>query len=342
LGGLLEAGLKDQIVAVTFGTPGTLDYEIGRTVAHHVGVQHEPIDLTQIRLSQESLDRTAREVGHWMWLFDAFYNRLICRRFGKDATYWSGYLGGSLSGVHLYSESSDSWDVALDRFKEKNRFCTSVDLSPPGFDPRTVLPQAPLLEHHHLSYGEQLNCIIRQLVYTGPTVVPKHYHYRVPFGCPAWVRFILNVPHRYRQYQYLYKKVLRQAYPELFSLPTKNRLGLPLSAPSWQWHLRRALLFSRITARHLFPGGPWGILPVENYIDFDRALRSREDVRTLAYENIEALDQRGVVDWIDVQSLWDRHQRGRANHWNALTLLASLEVCLRTGIPPHPEGSRRL
>ena len=38
LGGLLNAGLKKQITTVTFGTPGTLDYEIGSYVAKRIGL----------------------------------------------------------------------------------------------------------------------------------------------------------------------------------------------------------------------------------------------------------------------------------------------------------------
>ena len=64
-------------------------------------------------------------------------------------------------------------------------------------------------------------------------------------------------------------------------------------------------------------------------IDFDWGLRERDDLKTLVYENIQDLKRRGVVDWLDIDGIWSRHQRKQANHANALTLLASLEINLK-------------
>ena len=47
------------------------------------------------------------------------------------------------------------------------------------------------------------------------------------------------------------------------------------------------------------------------------------------YGNIQNLKLRGVIDWIDIDALWNQHQRGQANHGDALTLLASLEINLK-------------
>jgi hypothetical protein len=338
--GLLEAGLKDQIVAVTYGTPGTLDYEIGRAVAQRTGVRHEAIDLTQVPLTQELLDKAAVQLGQWLWLFDVLYIRMCYWRYGKEATYWSGHLGGTYGGDgHLYPENSDSWEMAVSRFaaSDRNRVVRSVDLYPPDFDPKSVLPQVPVLEHTWLNYDEQIDFLFRQHASATQLLLPKGYRSRQPYMSHAWAHFMLKVPRRYLEDHYLYKKILKQAYPDLYSLPTKNLLGLPLGAPRWRYHLRRAVSFSRVTARRLVPGARWPTLPGENYIDFDRALRSREDIKMLVHENIQALHRRGIIDWIDITSPWDDHQRGRANHGYALTLLASLEVCLRMGIPPTPD-----
>jgi hypothetical protein len=339
---MIELGLKDAIIAVTFGIPGTLDYEIGGMVARHAQVRHEAIDLTQVRLSQELLDRTAHALGMWRWIVDPLCNRLVQWRFGKEATYWSGTHGGLFTGTEaLFPDASDTWDLAVRRFAlgEEAHFVTSVDLAPPGFDPRSGLPKAPLLDPAILCYDQQINYAIQQLGNMLPLLAPQSYPCRTPFLGPSWVHFNLNLPRRYKEDLYLYKEILKQAYPELYSLPVKNRLGLPLRAPAWRYHLRRAVSFSRVTARRLAPGWRWNVLPGQKYIDTDRALRRREDVRTVVRDNITALDRRGVVDWVDTDALWDDHMRGRANHGYALTLLASLEVFLRNDIPPVPQES---
>ena len=332
LGGLLEAGLKDQITTVTFGSPGTFDFDIGCDMARKIGVHHECIDLTQVRLTQELLEKTAQEVGMQVWSFDAYYNRLICERFGRDTTYWSGFMGDPLAGSHLLPESSKTWDIALSRFVSRNRFSRSIDLTAPGFDPKDVLPQSPIFENTRLSYDDQLDFAIRQQSYIRVVVLPGGYDYRTPFLHPDWVDFILSVPRRYRENMYLYKEILKQAYPKLFSFPTKTNLGLPLSAPHWREQLRRISLRASSVAKRFLLNGPWGVQPRLNYIDFDQGLRKREDLKTIVYQNLQDLKHRGVVDWIDIDAIWDRHQRKLGNHADALTLLASLEINLKVQV----------
>lgn len=69
--------------------------------------------------------------------------------------------------------------------------------------------------------------------------------------------------------------------------------------------------------------------PGINYIDFDRGLRERKDLKQVVYENIKDLKKRGILDWIDMDSIWQRHQRKQGNHADALTLLTSLEINLK-------------
>lgn len=38
----------------------------------------------------------------------------------------------------------------------------------------------------------------------------------------------------------------------------------------------------------------------------------------------------GVVAWIDTDAIWDRHQNRRGKHADALTLLASLEINVKS------------
>ncbi|MCK4306005.1 MAG: hypothetical protein KAY24_17330, partial [Candidatus Eisenbacteria sp.] len=101
LGGLLTAGLKDRITTITFGAPGTYDLEIGRYVARRMGLRNELIDLTQVPLKQQFLQETVSEGAAWTWLFDGFYQRQIAKRFGKEVTFWSGYMGEALTGKDL-------------------------------------------------------------------------------------------------------------------------------------------------------------------------------------------------------------------------------------------------
>ena len=63
-----------------------------------------------------------------------------------------------------------------------------------------------------------------------------------------------------------------------------------------------------------------------NYIDFNLALRKKEHFKSLIYNNLQELNHRNIVNWVDIDKLWDDHLSYAKNYGNALTLLASLEM----------------
>lgn len=329
LGGLLKNVDSSHIQTVTFGTPGTLDFQIGKSVARAAGVAHTEIDLSAVSWDGETLIRFAGQCERSLAVFEPYLFHQVRVRFGCECVYWIGFMGDPLSGSHLLDQDSRTWDQARHRFGERNPYCRSTVLVPPGFDATEGLPSAPFVDPGQLCYDEQLDFAVRQGCYIRPIVLLRGYHYRTPFLHPVWTRFILGVPRRYRQGQYLYKEILKAAYPRLFALPVKNNLGLPLTAPRWRRSLRRQRLRLRAGAKRFAPWIDSGISPGTNYIDFDRGLRERADLKAVVYESIQDLKKRRIVDWIDIDAIWDRHQKRRGNHADALILLASLEINLK-------------
>lgn len=330
LGGLLGSVDRSRITTVTFGTPGTWDFDIGRLVAKEADVTNVQIDLSEVTWDIESLVRFAGECERPIALFEAYLFHLMRTRFGCNCVYWSGFMGDPLSGSHLLRRDSVTWDRARIRFAARNRFARSIPLSAPGYEPQDCLPQTPPLDHDDLCYDEQLDFGIRQQCCVRPVVLLKGYDYCAPFLQPEWAGFVLSVPRPCREKQFLYKEILKRAYPKLFSLPVKNSLGLPLTAPRWRRSLRRQGLRVRAAVKRFFPWVDWGISPGLNYIDFDRGVRERADLKATIHESIQDLKKRGIVDWIDMDAIWNRHQRRQGNHADALTLLASLEINLKT------------
>jgi asparagine synthetase B (glutamine-hydrolysing) len=333
LGGLLENLNTNEILAVTYGTPGTWDYEIGRHVARSAGVRSESIDLTSHdwQWDADSILEIASRLESPTWLLDVYVNHRIPQRYGSDCLYWSGFMGEALTGAHLPPKESKSWEQAISFFVGWNKFSRSLKLTPPGFIPRNTLPTTPWIDREILGYDEQLDFGIRQLCLIRHIVLPAGYDYRTPFLCSRWVEFILNVPRRYREKQLLYKEILKVAYPKLFSLPTKANMGLPLTTPG----IRKAMRYGALRLRHelsrVIPRVNVGVAPSVNYIDFDHGLRAREDLRNVIYQNIQGLKGRGLVDWIDIGDIWNRHMHNQRNHADALMLLASLEMYIRAG-----------
>ncbi len=329
LGGLLKNVDRVRVHTVTFGLPGAWDYEIGKRVAQEAGVKNTAIDLSAVPWTTEALLRFARKCDCVFPLFEAYLFHLIRCLDGPPVIIWSGFMGDALSGSHLLKNRSQTWESARSEFASKNRYVRSVDMSPPNFNASICLPSAPLVESLCLDYDDQLDFVIRQQCYIKPIVLLKGYEYRTPFLRPEWMRFILQTPRSYRVNQRLYKEILKVAYPRLFSLPVTNSLGLSIDAPVWRIKTRRAKLRIRRTTNCLISSIFSFNSPNRKYIDFDHNLRERKDLKTVVYEAIQDLKRRRIVDWIDVDDLWCRHQKGLGNHADALTLLASLEIKMK-------------
>jgi hypothetical protein len=326
LGGLMEAGYRDRIIVVTFGTPDTLDYEIGRSIAKNLGFSHECIDLSTIRIDQQLLLETAQNGASWTFLIDAFYNSLVPKMFGKEAIYWTGYMGDALSGAHLPPIESDSWQIAKRYFAAWNHFCGSFRLTPQSFNAEGCLPQHPLCNKKDMSFDDQLDFYIRQQCYISPVIIPKGYDYRTPFLTLDWVKFILSIPFEYRTGQYIYKKILLKAFSDLFKFPTKKNLGLPINSPSWRLFVRRCFNKGQSFIAPLYKG----INPRISYVDFNHSLRKRNDMKILVRESINDLKKRGIIDWLDLDFIWKAHQMKGSNHGSTLMLLTALEVSLKS------------
>ncbi len=329
LGGLLDAGLKDQITTVTFGTSGTWDYDIGSYVARQMDVRHVAIDLTQAELKQDELAEIARSSYGTVRVFDAYYNSLILKQFGKSAVYWSGVGGDALSSVHLPMEASKSFNEAVNRFIRRNKAVHSINLIGERHAHVKNLLSQLNLSSIHLSYDDQLifSCIIEGNEI--PILLQSDYMIKTPLLESEWTKFIYNIPWHYRVNQYLYFEILKKAYPKLFSLPIKSNSGLSYDATELRKFTRKVKLKLQSSCRKYLPQIYWGVSPKINYIDFDWALRNRKDLKTLVYENIQDLKKRSIIDWIDIDGIWKRHQSKQVNHADALTLLTSLEIHLK-------------
>ncbi len=331
---LLEGGLRERIVAVTFGIPGTLDFEIAARVARAARVRHEALDLREEPPTRAQLLAAAR-LAPWSFLFEVHYNQLVFQRFGRTATYWSGILANAMAGADLTVACPD-WASAVRTFARDTRLVRSIDLSPPGFRPESALPAGPILADSCLTYFEQLYLFVRYPGRNDPAMLSRAHDVRAPFRSAAWVDFMLRVPSEIRRGEGFYREIAARSNPALFTLPVKNRLGFALDTPAWRVQLRRGRLkLGRLLAAR-FPGRARRVDPMLNYVDFEHELRSGSVLAQVVEDSLQRLDSARVVDWIQPLELWRRHARRLANHGDALTALASLELNLAANGPPSP------
>lgn len=329
LGGLLAHPVvaPQRIHAVTFGSPGTWDFELGRRVAATADVERSALDLTAETFdwSPEAIRAYARTRECPGGVVDGYVNAVASSVAGEDAVVWSGFMGDPSAGGHQPADPCETWAGARAHFATAEG--RPGDLARPEFDPRSVLPEEPYLPRRCLSYEEQLDFAHRQQCLVAPTVLSAG-DVRTPFLAGPWLSFSLNLPPHHRRRRSLIIDVFSAAFPELFSLPTDARAGYPPTAGRVLPTLRRAGLRAKARATALL-GVPY-THPGTNYLDFEAALRSGP-LRPLAESCVAALAERPVAEWLAPRRLWADHLAGADRHEELLVVLA-LELYLSESV----------
>jgi hypothetical protein len=332
LGGVVDRVPRHNICTVTFGQPGLFDYEIAPQIAAAAGVSHELLDLREVRLETEALIAFGASLRQPVRLFQAFLHHQLRARVDPNAVICSGFFGDRPTGGHLPPDAPKrSWRDALEWFADKNRYCRSIDPTPPGWRPETSLPDAPACEPQILCFEDQLDMLIRQERFIRSVIVHDSFAYTCPFVASEWIAFFVDQPIAYRKDQRLYREILTRRFPKLFRLPTTSSMGLaaqPGTVARTAVRLKRRMIrdFKRI-----FPRSKITVPSGAQYLDFNSALRRPGDLREVVGENLSDLSRRGAVDWLNLEDLWDQHQRGIRNLADALTILAAAEIYLKIG-----------
>jgi len=324
LGFLLNNVDKSNIVTITFGTPGAMDFEIGQKLAKEVGVKNLPIDLTpgEFDWTEEFLINSAKEYARPTQLFRA--KEAIEKSFeileNDDCVFWSGYGAGGFAGYKFPEEKSTSWRKAIDRFLRynyKNPSLTSED-----FNPHSVLPDKPILNKELLSYEEQLLYGIRQPYYVKPSAIPNEM-FEPAFITKSWLNFILNVPQKYRKNKRLYKDIVKNMYSNLFSIEIRNNYGLSLFAHPIRVKIEHVILdlIYKTKMRLGYEIPSFGT----SHFDWNLELRRLDSFREFIAKQLKDLDERDQIDWIEPNRILEKQLEGE-DHGAEIRALTSLEI----------------
>lgn len=318
---LLEHKKAKDIHTITFGSPGTWDFEFGNMVAKKAGTNHTTLDLENITINTESLVEYASKLESPLPIFECYFNSLVFETYGQDAHYWTGYIADTSSGAWVFHTVPQSWSAALSDFMDMERIPEVTLHSSSDFV--NNFPTSPWLDESKVTHFEQLMIGYRQPSYVGPqlTYFSDTKKVVVPFMDEDWWRFIMSVPREYRINQGLYKTILDTTWPELFSLPNKRQQGKRMSTKN---RLRRMI-------KKVAQPNKWKteIHPWTNFVDLAAAFVHRDDFRTLGYEQLQDLKKRKLVSHIDVDEIWKMHQSGIINFQRQITVLVSLELWLK-------------
>lgn len=329
------AGMTDQgggdIQTMTYGVPGSFDYEIAPMVATAAGVSNTRMNLHDVEVDPARIDAIALEPGRPSFFLDMYFNRQVSDRYGPNCTYLSGYLGDVLAGKNLRPVASQNWDEARHKFASANRYSRSTWLAPPGVAPETLLPDEPFVDETLLGFDEQLDYAIRQECMMRPIVMRSDYDCVAPMLDTEWVAFMLALDVCHRQDRILFKKLFSKGFPELFRLPTAANGGLPLHASAERVaRHRRRLRRQRhwqLRMQRLVPSLPVPLgNPAWQYIDFRRAMNERADVSALLERSVADVQERALLPWLDVAQMLREYRQGKLGHSRALLVLINIAV----------------
>lgn len=115
-----------------------------------------------------------------------------------------------------------------------------------------------------------------------------------------------------------------------FLYPVTKNWGGSLNSSSTESFFRHTSHWIRTRAapsHHLWDR--IGIYRVLQYLDFNDAVRERDDFRSMVRENIQDLKRRQLIDWLELDRLWRDHQDKKCDIGMELMLLTALEISLK-------------
>lgn len=306
LGAVCERVPQESILTITYGTPGTWDYELGQKVAQEAGVENIAVDLRyDIDWSYESINESVSSVDNPSRLLAIHSNQKLST-FVKpdDWILWSGFLGEASAGQHLPKKEAESWEDACNAFATWNQW---TSLAPNNYNPIKSLPNKPYVPRKELGYRDQLDFAVRQEMFIRPII--DQFELNTPYETTDWLDFSLNLPLKNRQKRSLFKKLAVKKYPDLFQIGSDATFGQPLTAST-----------VRQEASHYFHGALYRIAnkigvkyqhPNMQYLDYKSALRHSALLRDTAYRYCDELDTANVFDTNIGHNIFKQHQRSK-------------------------------
>lgn len=313
LGGLLERFGPSRIHTITYGVPGTWDYELGQRVADVAGVDNTAVDLREaVDWTEERVRSVARGFDQPNRVFEGVvyaHVREVARDLG--GTLWNGFMGDALAGAHI-ADVALSWSRARQYFVQWNS-PFKLPLAPAEVDRVDLLPSEPWVDPGVVPFDDQLDFALRQENFIRPLVAPDVSN--SPFVRDEWVSFVLSLPREHRRDRALYKRIVTMRYPDLFAVGTETNDGAPLECvdASGDADVR--------TAKDVDPN--------LQFLPFSKLLRGDGQFASLVHELVEGLYDRGVETGVDPRVVWRAHRTSDVDFDKELRTLASLEAFLR-------------
>ncbi len=332
LAALLEHLAPGNLTTITFGIPGTFDYELPIQIARITGVPHHSFDARNVKWDLGNVIQFATREFESPFvpnLIDRYINYLAMRDVARDAVVWEGTLGDNSGGSHLPRTPSRTWDSARIYFVQRNHETKPMILSERTWDPKSLLPDGPFLSPDAVSMDDQLDVGGRE---SFRIRIPwRSYRKATIFDRPVWLSFIYSLPFHLRSSRNpLYRRIVAEAFPSLFKLPLQTNFGLGAFAPRPVVFLSRVQHRVRKEMAKRIPRlrSSFHVAHLQKF-DYAAALARDTDYSALVHDLVRGLAARRVVDHLDIEELWLGRSSIEASTARPLRLLSSLELGFR-------------
>lgn len=322
----------EEIITLTFGVPGSLDFDIGNAVAKRAGTKHVALDLRDRPITAERLERTASWTdANTDIVWPSVWTHIADVCGVDDVTYWTGFTGDGIGGSHAM-QAGGTVDSGKRYMIEKQRRLSywgsefrpqqkHVALYSDGSKYRDVLPveEAVWFENHVERY-------------TAHHLFMHGLNYANPFMHVPLVELFLSLDYAQRKGKRLFNEwAIRRAYALFEGLPTVG-YGY-LSFPATYGVVTQTLIQAHWRARQQFRRALSRVLPIPHpnttYWAMSQSLRKGGALDSLACEFIDSLARRDLIDASKARSIHEEHRRGRETNPLRVTLLLSLEAIAR-------------
>jgi hypothetical protein len=274
---LMEHTKPSMINTLTYGTPGSFDYEIGRRVAIKAGTNHKQINLEETYFTIDCLKYTATQTNNSVSVFHQPPLHLI-RDYYSDFSVFSGAYGGTIAGAKSKKHPPEN---LVENFFNNNLFIRKQTISDDSII--SILPLVKYLDLSILSNCEKLdrseilNIYYRQNRYIKSAITWRDFNIITPFSHPKWVQFMLALPKKYRLDRRYYRELIKFISPTLNTIPFKSewekirigRLALPI--------INKSIIYKAIPFL-----GSWDYSATK-YLDFSLFYHNRSDFKMIEH-----------------------------------------------------------
>jgi asparagine synthase (glutamine-hydrolysing) len=348
---------KENILLYTFGDEKSYDCEIGKNIAKTFGIQH--VYLPAVK--KDFADQYEKSFHDVEGMIDAtpYFSIQIDQSLRKCGTrIFNGFMGGEIMGPLIFSKI-DNLDLSANgeygKAKEMlfnhhrmNDIQTITSLFNKSWLKETTILSSfekSVEDLKFISTKEFPNYCAKWLYMNEADKYTAFCNFRYdtvfeyvkPFLDNDLIDFMMQAPVEFRKEKKLYKKMLMKKYPDLFRLPTKNNLGLPLHTNPVRLYVKRVLWFlqlklnllsNRIVHHRLF------FNKNQNFIDYDDLLRTNIEYQMFVKTMVEKVKKQEFFNPEYIDQLWLSHLTGKKNVAMIFGLLVTVELILEKFYDP--------